>query len=120
MNSNKWVAFGYDWFVERETPQTLRWGEAADLHFHVANLGEYLELMESNGFESVSGQDATDWYRPKAQEELEQMRGPLYQSAKELGKEQLMDNLIREWEALVDSMANGDLRQGYFRGRKPG
>jgi hypothetical protein len=47
------------------------------------------------------------------------MRGPLYQAAKELGKEQVIDDTIREWEALVDSMAAGDLRQGYFRGRKP-
>ena len=111
---------GYDWFVERETAETLRWAEAAELHFHIANLREYLELLESNGFESVSGQDASDWYRRKAQDELEHMQGSLYQTAKELGNEQLMDNMIREWEALIDSMAQGDLRQGYFRGQKPG
>lgn len=111
---------GYDWFVERETPETLRWGEAADLHFHIANLAQYLELLESNGFESVSGYDATAWYRAKAPDELEQMRGPLYHAAKELSREQLIDDMIREWEALVDSMATGALRQGYFRGRKPG
>ncbi len=111
---------GYDWFVERETPETLRWAEAADLHFHVANLAQYLRLLESNGFESVSGRDATVWYQAKAPDELEKMRGPVYQAATELGIEHLIDDMIREWEALIDSMATGDLRQGYFRGRKPG
>lgn len=110
---------GYDWFVKRETPETMRWAEAADLHFHTANLGQYLEAMESNGFESVSGYDATAWYRAKAPYELEQMRGAGLQLAKELGKEQIIRNIIHEWEALIDSMESGDLGQGYFRGRKP-
>jgi hypothetical protein len=47
------------------------------------------------------------------------MRGAGSQLAKELGKEQTIRNLIREWEALIDSMESGDLGQGYFRGRKP-
>jgi len=110
---------GYDWFVERETPETLRWGEAAGLHFHVANLSQYLKELESNGFESVSGRDATAWYQVKAPVELEQMRGEHYQTVKELGGEQMIDDMIHEWEALIDSMATGALRQGYFRGRKP-
>ena len=110
---------GYDWFVERETPETLRWSEAAELHIHVANLAQYLEFLESSGFESISGRDTTDWYRTKAPDELEQLRGPIYQAARELSKEHMIDGLIREWEALIDSMATGDLRQGYFRGRKP-
>ncbi len=111
---------GYDWFVERETPETLRWAEAAELHFHTARLAQYLESIESSGFESVSGHDATAWYRAKAPDELKQMRGPGHQLAKELGKEPVIEDLIREWEALIESMEAGDLRQGYFRGRKPG
>ena len=111
---------GYDWFVERETEETLRWAEAAELHFHVANLALYHQLLESNGFESVSSHDATAWYKVQATNELEQMRGPLYQAAKELADEQVINNLILEWEALVDSIAIGALSQGYFRGRKPG
>ena len=111
---------GYDWFVERETADTTRWADAAELHFHTAQLDHYLESIKSSGFESVSGYDATDWYRAKAPEELEQMRGPGHQMAKELGDVKIIDSLIREWEALIDSMEAGDLRQGYFRGHKPG
>ena len=90
------------------------------VHFHVANLALYHQLLESNGFESVSSHDATAWYKVQAANELEQMRGPLYQAAKELADEQVINNLILEWEALVDSIAIGALSQGYFRGRKPG
>ena len=110
---------GYDWFVERESAETLRWAEAADLHFHIANLDLYLEQLQSSGFTSVSGNDATDWYREKAREELKQMQGPQYETAKNLSSEAAIDGLIREWQALNDSIATGDLRQGYFRGRKP-
>ncbi len=110
---------GYDWFVERETSNTLAWAEAAELHFHIASLSQYLKLLESNDFESVSGRDATAWYRVRAPLEIEQMRGEHYQTVKELGGEQMIDDMIREWEALIDSMATGDLCQGYFRGRKP-
>ena len=44
---------------------------------------------------------------------------PLLEKAAELTSEEMRDSIINEWQALNLALQSGDLRTGYFRGRKP-
>ncbi len=68
----------------------------------------------------MSHSNASDWYRIRAAEELKGLTGPQFDKAAELTSEEIRDSIINEWRALSLVLQSGDLRTGYFRGRRPG
>lgn len=47
------------------------------------------------------------------------MTGPLYEKMAEPASAEIRDQLVEEWRAMRVVLNNGELRSGYFRGRKP-
>ena len=95
------------------------WLKAADLHGFPATLEVYTDSMNDAGFVEISGRDANQWYLKKAEQELAQLIGPLFEKAAEVCSEALRDMVVNEWQAMNVVLKSGELKSGYFRGRKP-
>lgn len=115
------MIIGYDWLKgSAELGDNLRaWMKAAELTAYPESLESYTAQMHAAGFEAVSSSDASDWYLLRAREEYEQMTGPLFEKMAELGDAEARDHFIEEWRAMLVVLNSGELKSGYFRGRKP-
>ena len=111
----------YDWTrVEGGlSDDMLRWIELEGLTYNLETQDRYRDLLVQAGFVDVEVEDASAWYARHAAEEYEAMRGPLYPRMVEaMGREQA-DHFVENWGAMVVVCRNGEMRQGYCRGRKP-
>lgn len=113
-----WI-MGYDWFLLRPNTVIDEWMQVAGFHLYVASLRNHVETLRAIGFEQVTGKDSTEWYIRKAAEELERLRGPLFDQAATLTSSEIRDHFLHEWQCMNAALATGDVKQGYFRGRKP-
>ena len=113
-----WI-LGFDWFVLKPNEVIDEWSQAGGFHLYPTNLEEHVETLRAIGFEEVSGEDSTDWYVRKAADELERIRGPLFDEAASLTSPEIRDHFLNEWICMNSALATGDVKQGYFRGRKP-
>ncbi len=115
------MVLGYDWLngIDRVSEAMRHWLKVAGLIAFPDTLENYAAFLRAAGFEDVSTSDASDWYKQRAGEEYEQMTGPLYEKMAELASAEARDQLIEEWRAMLVVLNNGELRSGYFRGRKP-
>ena len=111
---------GYDWFMTTSSTSIDAWLTASGLHLTQAELDDYLEAMRATGFDEVSGSDASDWYLEQAASELEQLEGPLYDRAAEVSCAEYRDEILDEWRTMNAVLKSGELKSGYFRGRKLG
>ena len=82
----------------------------------LADLGNYLA---AGGFEHVTMEDASDWYRHESLREYERMRGDRQRVVEMIG-EASTDHMIEDWRSMVVVCEKGELRQGYASGRRPG
>jgi len=113
------MLLGYDWFPTVLSDDINNWMKAAGLHLFPDTPQGYANSMREAGFENVNHSDASDWYRHRAAEELKELTGPQFDKAAELASEEARDSIINEWRALNLVLQTGDLRTGYFRGRRP-
>ena len=113
-----WV-LGFDWFVLQQNLVINKWMQVAGFHLYPARLEGHIESLYDIGFEEVSGEDSTDWYIREANDELERLQGPLFDRAAALTSPEIRDHFLDEWQCMNSALATGDIRQGYFRGRKP-
>ena len=79
-------------------------------------LGQYLR---EGGFEDVTMEDASGWYRRESRREFERMRGEGRQEIVALIGESQAEHMIEDWRSLVVVCEKGELRQGYTRGHRP-
>ncbi|MCP4430793.1 MAG: methyltransferase domain-containing protein [Gammaproteobacteria bacterium] len=113
-----WV-LGYDWFVIQPNAAIDSWMQASNLHLFTSSLQEYTDALRAAGFDTISSDDASDWYLKQAANELTMLQGPWYDQAAAISNPEIRDNILHEWQCLNAALATGDFRQGYFRGRKP-
>ena len=113
-----WI-LGYDWFVLKPNAAIEAWMQTAGFHLYTTHLNDHLDTLHNIGFEEVSGEDATDWYRRQASKELESLQGSLFDKAASLTSPEIRDQFVQEWQCMNSALATGDIKQGYFRGRKP-
>jgi phosphoethanolamine N-methyltransferase len=113
------MLLGYDWFPTTLSDDINEWMKAAGLHLFPDSPENYAQWMSDAGFEDVNHFDASDWYQKRAAEELEELTGPLFNQAAEVASEEMRDSIINEWRAMNLVLQSGELRSGYFRGRKP-
>lgn len=112
---------GYDW-LKGPGPLSeamLEWIRLEELTFYMDTLDNYASMMRESGFEDVRTSDASDWYVVNARREYEQMTGPLHDQITDLVGDERRDLFFEDWAAMVRVLDSGELRNGYFRGRKP-
>ena len=114
-----WVSV-YDWMkIDGEYSADMNyWFEMEGLTYAMVTLEEQAALLREAGFESVSAEDATDWYRREARREYDLLRGEFKSRMIELIGDEEAEHFIENWRAMVTVIENGEMRQAYCRGRK--
>lgn len=95
------------------------WFKLEGLTYALETLSDYDRHFRASGFEDVRVEDASDWYRQKAREEYDLLKGALYPRMVELLGETDANHFVENWRALVIVCDQGEMRQGYCRGHKP-
>jgi phosphoethanolamine N-methyltransferase len=111
----------YDWtHVGGDLSDDMRrWIELEGLTYSLETQARYAELLEEAGFTDVAVEDGSAWYRRKAAEEYEEMKGPLFpKMVQVMGREQA-EHFVEDWRAMVVVCQSGEMRQTYSRGIKP-
>jgi ubiquinone/menaquinone biosynthesis C-methylase UbiE len=89
------------------------------LTYNLITLAELCRYLVAGGFEDVTTEDASEWYRRESRREYERMSGVDRGRAVELVGEVEADHMIEDWRSMVVVCEKGELRQGYTRGRRP-
>jgi len=112
----------YDWMKsDAELSEDMHyWFKVEGITYALATLDDYVRELRSAGFDDVSGEDASDWYRAESRREYELIKGDLYRRMVQLLGQADADHFVENWRALVLVCEKGEMRQGYCRGRRPG
>ncbi|HMQ56914.1 MAG TPA: methyltransferase domain-containing protein [Rhizobiaceae bacterium] len=112
-----------DWLIghDGEPSQQMQDYIASEgLDFGMASPARYRDAMEKAGFTDIATVSRNAWYRVRAREELERMRGDLYAEAvASLGKE-FVDHNIAIWSNMLPVLESGEHCPTHLRARKPG
>ncbi len=111
----------YDWLKdEAPVSDDMRYFVKMEgLTYNLISLETLGRFLVEGGFEDVTMEDASDWYRRESRREYERMRGEGRPQVVELIGEAQADHMIEDWRSMVVVCEKGELRQGYTRGRKP-
>jgi len=111
----------YDWTKTEADYSTdmLYWFKMEELSYALETLEDYRAHFRACGYVDVEIEDASDWYRRQANREYELIRGDLYPRMVELLGQESAGHFVENWRAMVVVCDQGEMRQGYCRGRKP-
>lgn len=112
----------YDW-MKSDAPYSddmLHWFKVEGLTYALETLADYESHFKACGFIDVAVEDASSWYREEARREYGLIKGELYPRMIELLGHKDADHFVENWRALVVVCDQGEMRQGYCRGRRPG
>jgi ubiquinone/menaquinone biosynthesis C-methylase UbiE len=111
----------YEWMTSGdEYSQDMHyWFKIEGLTYSLETLEDYHDIFSSAGFVDIATEDATDWYREEVRREYEMIKGSLFSRMVELLGQEDADHFLENWRAMVVVIENGEMRQGYCRGRKP-
>ena len=85
------ILLGYDWFPTVLSDDINHWMKAAGLHLFPDTPQGYTRWMREAGIENPNHSDASDWYRNRAEEELQKLTGPLFEKAAEVASEEVRE-----------------------------
>lgn len=112
----------YDWMKpEGEYSEDMRyWFKMERITYSMKTFAEYEAMLNDAGFIDIKLTDRSEWYRQRVQEEYKQIKSELYPRMVEVLGQQEADHFVENWRSMVVVCVNGDVFQGYYRGRKPG
>jgi len=110
----------YDWLKsDAELSDDMRhFIQMEGLTYNLITLAELGSYLVEGGFEDVTMEDASDWYRRESRCEYERMRGEGRREVVELIGAAQAEHMIEDWRSMVVVCEKGELRQGYTRGRR--
>ncbi len=111
----------YDWLKgpDEYSDDMYYWFKMEELTYALETLEGFSQYFDAAGFEKVSREDATDWYREEARREYDLIKGELYPRMVELLGQKDADHFVENWRSMVVVIDKGEMRQGYFRGYRP-
>ena len=111
----------YDWLKDHgPISEDMRYFFRMEgLTYNLITLAELARELVAGGFEDVTTEDASDWYRRESRREYERMRGDDRTEVVALIGEAQTEHMIEDWRSMVVVCEKGELRQGYTRGRRP-
>lgn len=111
-----------DWLIGHDgppSPAMAAYIAEEGLEFGMASPGRYADAMAAAGFTEVRTVSRNAWYRERAGEELEILRGPLgAEAAAALGADFVAHN-IAIWEKMLPVLATGEHCPTHLFARKP-
>lgn len=109
----------YDWLKAEGdySSDMMYFFEMEGLTYSLATLEETREVVQKTGFDEVSVEDASDWYRVESRREYEQLKQEFARIERLIGAHDA-NHMLENWRALVVVCEQGELRQAYTRARK--
>ena len=115
-----WVAMS-DWFRGSApfTPEMKEWMKQAGVTLEMITLDETADQLRRIGFADVLIEDRNEWYKDYSKREVERMAGEdRHRFEQLLGKDET-DDWIKATGLKSQAVAQGQLRPGHLRARKP-
>lgn len=112
-----------NWMISHDgepSPEMKAYIAAEGLSFSMASPSRYVSAMETAGFVQITTCDRNPWYRDVARDELERLKGPLYDKVADAVGRDYVDKNIKIWEAMQKVLDSGEHRPTHLRGVKPG
>jgi len=110
----EWMKSGHEY-----SDDMYYWFKMEGLTYALNTLDEFAGIIRDSGFADIVMTDASGWYRKEARREYESIKGDLYPRMIELLGQADANHFVENWRAMVIVIENGEMRQGYCRGRRP-
>jgi 2-polyprenyl-3-methyl-5-hydroxy-6-metoxy-1,4-benzoquinol methylase len=111
-----------DWLIAHDgspSAEMQAYVEAEGLSLNMRSPDSYRRAMERAGFVDIEITDRNPWYREVARNELDRLRGPLYETVSVAVGHEYVDKNIHTWEAMQKVLDSGEHRPTHLRGWKP-
>ncbi|MGL6208992.1 MAG: class I SAM-dependent methyltransferase, partial [Paracoccaceae bacterium] len=111
-----------DWLIGTETisPLMADYIAAEGLDFGMATPQRYLEAMAAAGFVDGTTTSRNAWYRTRAREELERLKGEAGANAARIVGQDFVDHNIAIWSRMIPVLDSGEHCPTHLAARKPG
>ena len=115
-----WVVMS-DWYCSDQpfTEEMSRWVEATGLSFAMTPIQKDGSLLAEIGFSDTAILDRNNWFADFSKRLVEYMRGEGYDNMVEILGQVDADDVLSRARARALISAQGQLRPGHIRGRKP-
>ena len=120
LRSNGWLAIG-DWFCGSAafTPEMEEWLTQVGVTLEMTTIEEAADQLQKIGFRDVQIADRNKWYQEYSKQEVERMSGEDRQKFEQLLGEDETAAWIKATNLKSKAVAQGQLRPGHLRARKP-
>lgn len=111
-----------DWLIGTEGPRSPEMAEyvaAEGLDFGMATPARYADAMRAAGFTQISTTSRNAWYRQRAREELERLKGAVGARAAALVGQDFVDQNIGIWSRMIPVLDTGEHCPTHLFARKP-
>jgi len=115
-----WVVMS-DWYCSEEpfTEEMSNWMETTGLNLAMKPIHNDGSLLGESGFSDTAILDRNEWFTDFSRKLVDQMCGPGYSQMVATMGQEAADDLLARAKARVIVSAQGQLRPGHIRGRKP-
>jgi SAM-dependent methyltransferase len=110
-----------DWLIgtEKISPLMAAYIAAEGLDFGMATPQRYMEAMAASGFKDCSTTSRNGWYRQRAREELERLKGPVGATAARIVGQDFVDQNIAIWSRMIPVLDSGEHCPTHLAARRP-
>jgi SAM-dependent methyltransferase len=111
-----------DWLITTEevSPLMAEYIAAEGLDFGMATPQRYLDAMASAGFKDGTTTSRNAWYRVRAREELDRLKGEAGVAAARIVGQAFVDHNIGIWSRIIPVLDSGEHSPTHLAARKPG
>lgn len=111
-----------DWLIGTEGPMSPEMADyiaAEGLDFGMATPARYADAMRAAGFSQISTTSRNAWYRQRAREELERLKGAVGAQAAALVGQDFVDHNIAIWSRMIPVLDSGEHCPTHLFAAKP-
>jgi SAM-dependent methyltransferase len=111
-----------DWLIgtDRISPLMADYIAAEGLDFGMSTAATYLEAMRAAGFADGTTTSRNAWYRKRARDELEKLKGEVGAAAARVVGQAFVDQNIGIWTRMIPVLDSGEHCPTHLAARKPG
>ncbi|TAG19020.1 MAG: methyltransferase domain-containing protein [Rhodobacterales bacterium] len=110
-----------DWLIGTETvgPLMAEYISAEGLDFGMATPQRYMQAMTAAGFVDCTTTSRNDWYRQRAREELERLKGTAGAAAAKVVGQPFVDQNIAIWSRMIPVLDSGEHCPTHLSAHRP-
>lgn len=111
-----------DWLIgtDQISPMMADYIASEGLDFGMATPARYLDAMTAAGFVDGMASSRNAWYRLRAREELERLKGDVGAAAAKVVGQDFVDQNIGIWSKIIPVLDSGEHCPTHLAARKPG